>query len=325
MSGAGKVVCVTGASGYVASYLVKLLLERGYTVKATVRNLSDPSKVLHLKALEGADQRLQLFEADLLKDGSFDSVVDGCEGVFHTASPVLLAPNDPQTEVLDPAVKGTLNVLKSCSKFPTVRRVVLTSSIVAVLCNRNTKGPDVVVDETWFSDKGVCEETKIWYPLSKIMAEEAAGKFAEENGLDLIVMNPGLVIGPLVQPTVNVSIELFLDIIKGKEISYTGKAVFPTYEIVDIRDVAYAHVLGFENPSASGRYCLAGTTLSHSEIQHVLHKLYPSIVAPFIGTENPTYTVSNKKAESLGFNFMPLEITIKDTVEHLKEKNLLSL
>lgn len=146
------------------------------------------------------------------------------------------------------------------------------------------------------------------------MAEEAAWKFAEENGIDLVVMIPGMVIGPLLQPSLNLSTAVFLDIIKGtsilrltfaltihhvdrplfviifqslfyyigKEISYSGKVEFPTYEIVDIRDVGYAHILGFENPSANGRYCLAGTTLSFSETQHVLHKLYPSVAASFM-------------------------------------------
>ncbi|KAL0377166.1 UNVERIFIED_CONTAM: Cinnamoyl-CoA reductase 1 [Sesamum calycinum] len=97
MSGGGQVVCVTGASGFIASWLVKFLLRRGYTVKATVRNLSDPAKVEHLKALEGAKERLQLIQANLVEEGSFDAAIDGCDGVFHTASPVVFDNiNDPQ-------------------------------------------------------------------------------------------------------------------------------------------------------------------------------------------------------------------------------------
>ncbi|KAL0429501.1 UNVERIFIED_CONTAM: Tetraketide alpha-pyrone reductase 1 [Sesamum radiatum] len=383
MSGAGKVVCVTGASGFIASWLVKLLLERGYTVKATVRNLNDPKKVVHLKALEGAAERLHLVQADLIEDGSFDSVVDGCEGVFHTASPVFFSTSDPQAELIEPAVKGTLNilrscskvtsvrrvvvtssmasvsfndkpkgpdvvidetwfsdpafceetkaeliepavkgtlnVLRSCSKVTSVRRVVVTSSVASVLFNDKPKGPDVVVDETWFSDPAFCEETKNWYPLSKTLAEKAAWKFAEENGIDLVSMHPGLVLGPLLQPTLNWSSEAFLDMIKGKE-------VFPTYRFVDVRDVAYAHIMAFENPSASGRYCLVGTMLSHPKTLQVLDKLYPSLNIPVInGTDNPIYQFSKKKAESLGIKFMPLEVSFKDTLESLKEKNFLTL
>ncbi|KAG8650463.1 hypothetical protein MANES_07G043702v8 [Manihot esculenta] len=97
MSGEGKVVCVTGGSGYIASWLIKFLLQRVYTVKATVRNPNDPKKTAHLLALEGAKERLHLLKADLLEEGSFDAAVDGCEAVFHTASPVSLQANvDPQ-------------------------------------------------------------------------------------------------------------------------------------------------------------------------------------------------------------------------------------
>ncbi|KAI3467915.1 hypothetical protein Pfo_024578 [Paulownia fortunei] len=100
-----------------------------------VRHKFQGRKVVHLKALEGAEERLHLFQANLLEDGSFDSAVDGCEGVFHTASPVLFSVTDPQAELIEPAVKGTLNVLRSCSKAPSVRRVVVTSSIASVTTN----------------------------------------------------------------------------------------------------------------------------------------------------------------------------------------------
>ncbi|KAL8496073.1 hypothetical protein ACS0TY_019975 [Phlomoides rotata] len=318
--GEGKVVCVTGGSGYIASWLVKLLLLRGYTVKATVRDLRDPRRVAHLKALEGAEERLQLFEANLIEDGSFDSVVDGCDGVFHTASPVLFEVTDPQAELIKPAVEGTLNVLRSCSKVPSLRRVVVTSSIAAVTMNRNPKGPNVVVDETWFSDPAFCEENKMWYPLAKTLAEQAAWKFAEKKGIDLVVMHPGFVLGPLLQSTLNFSSGLLLEVVKGKE-------VFPSFRFVDVRDVVYAHIMAFENPSASGRYCLVGKSLSHSETMQVLHELYPSITGPVSGSAigNSAFQVSTKKASSLGVNFMALEVSLKDTVESLMEKNFLTL
>ncbi|KAK4411085.1 Tetraketide alpha-pyrone reductase 1 [Sesamum angolense] len=292
MSGEGKVVCVTGASGYVASWLVKLLLERGYTVKGTLRNLNDPNQILHLKALNGADERLHLLQADLLEDGSFDSVVDGCEGVFHTASPVLFSTTHPQAELIQPAVQGTLNVLRSCSKVTSVRRVVVTASIASVTFNKKTKGPDVVIDETWFSDPVFCEESQQWYALSKTLAERAAWKFAEENGIDLVVMNPGFMSGPMLQPTLNVTSAIFLDLAKGKE-------VFPLYHFVDVRDVSYAHIMAFEILRLA-----ADTVLSKD------NKC----------TEDPTHEVSKKKAESLGINFMAMEVSFKDTVESFKEK-----
>nr|XP_023881405.1 cinnamoyl-CoA reductase 1-like isoform X1 [Quercus suber] len=323
MSGTEKVVCVTGASGYIASWLVKLLLQRGYTVKATVRDPNDPKKTDHLLALDGAKERLKLFKANLLEEGSFDSVVDECVGVFHTASPVFLAASDPQAELIDPAVKGTLNVLKSCSKFSSIKRVIVTSSIAAIMCVRKPLTPDVILDETWFSDPVTCEESKLWYMLSKTLAEEAAWKFAKENGIDMITMNPGLVTGPLLQSTTTFSVYTILNLINGSYSSYDG-----SYRFVDVRDVANAHIQAFETPSASGRYCLVGRVTPHSETLKILRELFPALFPTQKSEDDkpsvPTFKVSQEKARSLGINFIPLEVSLKDMIESLKEKGLLS-
>ncbi|KAG7588708.1 NAD(P)-binding domain superfamily [Arabidopsis suecica] len=164
---------------------------------------SDPRKTQHLVSLEGVKERLHLFKADLLEQGSFDSAIDGCHGVFHTASPFFHDVKDPQAELIDPAVKGTLNVLNSCTKASSVKRVVVTSSMAAVGYNRKPRTPDVTVDETWFSDPELCESSKMWYVLSKTLAEDAAWKLAKEKGLDIVTINPAMVIGPLLQPTLN--------------------------------------------------------------------------------------------------------------------------
>ncbi|CAH2038475.1 unnamed protein product [Thlaspi arvense] len=226
MSGQGKVVCVTGASGYIASWIVKLLLLRGYTVKATVRDPKDKKKTDHLLALDGAKERLQLLKANLVEEGSFEHAIDGCEAVFHTASPVALTVTDPQAELIEPAVKGTINVLKTCTKVSSVKRVIVTSSMAAVLSPKPPLGPNDLVDETTFSDPSVCEDEKQWYVLSKTLAEDAAWRFAKANNIDLIVMNPGLVIGPALQPTLNFSVDVVVDFINGDTIgSWTNEGM----------------------------------------------------------------------------------------------------
>ncbi|XP_057990873.1 phenylacetaldehyde reductase isoform X1 [Hevea brasiliensis] len=324
MSGEGKVVCVTGGSGYIASWLLKFLLQRGYTVKATVRDPDDPKKTAHLRALDGAKERLHLFKANLLEEGAFDAVVDGCDGVFHTASPVIFSTNEPQAEILEPAINGTLNILKSCAKVPSVKRVVLTSSIVTVMLN-GLLASDVVVDETWLADPAFYQENKQWYALSKTLAEDAAWKFAKENGIDLVTMHPGWVIGPLLQPTLNISVEMILNHIKGLE-------TFPDIidRFVDVRDVSNAHVQAFEKTSASGRYCLVGKVGHISEIVKIVHELYPTLHLPESRCENvkpfvPEYEVSKEKAKALGMDFTPLEATVEDTIESLKEKGYLEV
>ncbi|XP_062173273.1 phenylacetaldehyde reductase-like [Alnus glutinosa] len=326
-SGAGKIACVTGASGYIASWLVKFLLQRGYAVRASVRDPNDPKKTNHLLDLDGAKERLHLFKANLLEEGSFNSAIEGCECVFHTASPVLLshdsAIKDPQAELLDPAVKGTLNVLNSCANSPSVKRVVLTSSTAAVAFNGRPRTPDVVVDETWFSDPEVCKQANKWYVVSKTLAEDAAWKFAKEKGIDLVAINPSMVIGPLLQPTLNSSAAVISNLINGAQ-------VFPnlTFGWVDVRDVAKAHIQACEIPSASGRYCIVETVAHNSEVVRTLRELYPSLRLPEKCADDnpfvPTYQVSKEKAKSLGIEFTPFEVSLKDTVESLKEKNFVS-
>jgi len=314
-------VCVTGASGFIATWLVKLLLERGYTIKASVRDLNDPKKTEHLRELPGAKERLHLFKANLLEEGSFDSVVEGCDGVFHTASPFYQNIKDPQAEMIDPAVKGTLNVLGSCAKTPSVKRVVITSSIAAVSYNTRPQGPDTVIDETWYSDAEHCKALKRWYNLSKTLAEERAWEFAKEHGLDIVCICPAMVIGPILQPTMNTSVEAVLDLVNGAE-TYNNKS----YGWVDVRDVALAHILAFEVPTASGRYLLVDKVAHYSDIVKILHNLYPDIKLPNkCADDKPfatTYQVSKERTQGLGINFTPVEVSFKDTVECLKMKKL---
>lgn len=324
MSGDGKKVCVTGASGFIASWLVKFLLQHGYTVHATVRDPCDSKKTKHLLALDGAVDRLHLYKANLLEEGSFDAVVDGCEGVFHTASPFTYTVNDPQAELIDPAVKGTLNVLRSCAKAPSVRRVVLTSSIAAVTYNDRPKTPDVIVDETWVSDTEICRRRKLWYVLSKTLAEDAAWKFVKERGIDMVTVNPAMVIGPLLQPSLNTSAAAILDLIKGGQ-------TYPNASLgwVNVKDVANAHIQAFEIASAKGRYCMVESVVHYSELVDKLRYLYPSLQLPVRCANDkpfvPTYQVSKEKIKSLGINYIPIGESLKETVESLRERKFFSI
>ncbi|XP_006365623.1 cinnamoyl-CoA reductase 1-like isoform X1 [Solanum tuberosum] len=316
---ATKTVCVTGASGYIASWLVKFLLQRGYTVKATVRDPNDKKKTDHLTSLDGAEERLHLFKANLLEEGSFDAVVEGCEGVFHTASPFYLGVKDPQAELIDPALKGTLNVLESVAKTPSVRRVVLTSSVAAVAFNGKPRTPEVVVDETWWSDPDFCRESQLWYVLSKTLAEDAAWKFVKEKAFDMVTINPAMVIGSLLQPTLNTSAAAILQLLNGSE-TYPNS----TLGWVNVKDVALAHILAFENPSANGRYLMVESVAHYSEIVKILRELYPTMKLPEKCADDkpftPMYQVNIERAKKLGIEFIPLAESLKETAESLKEK-----
>ncbi|XP_073226928.1 cinnamoyl-CoA reductase CAD2-like isoform X2 [Cicer arietinum] len=292
-SGEGKVVCVTGASGFIASWIVKFLLQRGYTVRGTVRDPSNPKKVDHLLKL-----MVQRRGCSFLRQISWKKV-----------------------ELIDPALKGTLNVLKSCARSPSVKRVILTSSVSAVKFSSRPITPEVVVDETWFSDPDFCRESELWYTLSKTLAEAAAWKFVNENNIDMVVINPSMVVGPLLQPEINESVEPILNLING--------VPFPNDALgwLDVKDVADAHILAYEIASANGRYCVAERVVHYSEIARILRDLYPTIqISDKCENDEPyepPYQISKEKASSLGVKFTPLEVALKDTVESFREKNIL--
>ncbi|KAL3736883.1 hypothetical protein ACJRO7_025766 [Eucalyptus globulus] len=169
-------VRVTGAGGFIASWIVKLLLEKGYNVKGTVRNPAGDPKNAHLRELDGAEERLTLLR----------EAISGCHGVFQTASPVT---DDPE-QMLEPAVNGTRNVMIAAAEA-NVRRVVFTSSIGAVYMDPN-RSPDAVVDESFGSDLEISKKTENWYCYGKLVAEQAALKLAKEKGVDLVVVIPPL-------------------------------------------------------------------------------------------------------------------------------------
>lgn len=197
--------------------------------------------------------------------------------------------------------------------------------MASVIFNGKPLNGDVVVDETWFSNADYCRQTEMWYMISKTLAEEAAWKFGEENGMDLITIHPGFVIGPLLQPNLNITSEAISNLIKtGDDLYFDGR-----YRYVDVRDVALAHIKAFEVPSAKGRYLLVGTVTYSTEVTRILQQLYPALDLPNAIRDGdkekpPLYKVSNEKAKSLGIDFLPLEVSVKDTFESLVEKNFLN-
>lgn len=167
-----SMVCVTGAGGFIGSWVVHALLSRGYTVNGTVRNIA---KSKHLLQLPNS-HRLHLFEADLLVDRSFDKAFEGCSGVFHTASPFFFSGvTDPETQMLKPAVEGTLSILRSVCRTPTIKRVIVTSSLAAVIVGNYP--PDHIFTEEDWSDEGLQRSAQMWYLLSKNLAERALWDF----------------------------------------------------------------------------------------------------------------------------------------------------
>ena len=193
-----KAVLVTGANGYVASWLVKKLLEEGVTVHAAVRNSEDEEKMKHLlKMGEESKGIIKFFESDLLKPGSYDDAIKGCELVYHTASPFTTNFKDPQKELIDPAVKGTENVLSAANKEESVKRVIVTSSCAAIYtdCIDTVNAPEGKLTEDVWNETASLDYQP--YSYSKTLAERKAWEMQKaQNRWDLVTINMSLVLGP---------------------------------------------------------------------------------------------------------------------------------
>ncbi|CAJ0600265.1 unnamed protein product [Cylicocyclus nassatus] len=240
-------VLVTGASGYIASHCVKLLLSEGYRVRGTVRNLKNEKKVGPVRQLQ-KDDRLELVEADLLRPDGWASVVSGCQYILHVASPFPLVAD---ATCIDIAVNGTLNVLRAASKEPSVKKVVLTSSCAAI----NEGHPqNKAFDETSWTD--VTSPTVDFYAKSKTLAEKAAWNFVEGikegNKFALTCLNPTMVVGPLLINEEGASVTLI------RRFLNTEMPAVPQLNLgfVDIFDVAKAHVEAMRRPETDGERIL---------------------------------------------------------------------
>ncbi|KAH9323363.1 hypothetical protein KI387_018002, partial [Taxus chinensis] len=209
----------------------------------------DAPKTCHLLSLPGAKERLRLFKADLSEDGSFDAAINGCEGVFHLAMPLLFHSQNPEEEIFDPAIKGTINVLKACVKAESVRRVVYTSSISTVSGRDEDGKSKQSVDETCWVSVDHIQDLKPsgWmYVVAKTVAEKAALKFAKEHNIDMVTIIPVTVVGHFLTSTVPTSIQVLMSLITGDAKFYgVAKAVetrLGCLPIVHIEDICNAHI-----------------------------------------------------------------------------------
>ncbi|XP_057502140.1 cinnamoyl-CoA reductase 1-like isoform X2 [Actinidia eriantha] len=315
-------VCVTGAGGYVASWLVKFLLLKGYMVHGTVRDPCDEKKNGHLKKLENASKNLQLFKTDLLDFEGLCEAVGRCRGVFHVASPVPSSfdLSNPEVEVLQPAITGTQNVLNACLKAK-VNKVVVVSSVAAVTLNPNWP-KDQDMDEQCWSDTEFCKSIKMWYCLGKTIAETEAIEFGRRNELNIVTICPSIVIGPMLQSTLNASSLFLLRYFKDGSDTVEGQDC----PIVDVRDVAEVLLLVYEKPEADGRYICSSYMIQTQVLVEKLKAMYPNYNYPINFTEakEEPKLISSKKLQDLGWKYRPLEETIADAVKNYQDSGLLA-
>jgi len=340
-----KPVMITGATGYVAGWVVKRLLDEGLTVHAPVREPDNPEKLKHLdRVAAAAPGELKFFEADLLDPGSYAQAMQGCQVVFHTASPFVLDVADPQKELVDPALGGTRNVLEEVNRTSTVQRVVLTSSCAAIYgdnADLDSTPDGVFTEAVWNTSSSLAHQP---YSYSKTVAEREAWKInAEQTRWDLVTINPSFVIGPGINP--HATSESF------KLVTQFGDGALKTgvprmgLGAVDVRDLAEAHFRAAFTPEANGRYIISGHNTDFSSLaatlvdrfgadypipRRIMPKWLAWLVAPIVNKamtrkivslnmNRPWKADNGKSVRERQMQYRPLEESMNDFFEQLIE------
>ncbi|KAI0776384.1 NAD(P)-binding protein [Irpex lacteus] len=336
----GKVL-VSGANGYIAVWILQKLLDQGYTVRGTVRS----ERILpHLKQLfaKYGDKLEFVIVEDITKDGAFDEAVKGVDAVLHTASPFHFDAVEPK-EIIDPAVLGTTSILESVRKCaPQVKRVVILSSVAAVMDHVAFPGPSHRSEKDWNEGSITKCETlgKDAHPgdkylASKTLAERAAWEFVkthkDEVNFDLVALNPPYVHGPTLHEVtkpenLNTSlaglwVAVFTDQ-KSKE-----ELTAPQGSWVDVRDIADAHVLALQKEEAAGqRIIIAEGSFTWQQWVRAAHQIDPTIPDRIPDYEHPkdlVYPISvdnTKSKQLLGLKYTDKYTCMKDTAAQFKQK-----
>ena len=256
-----KNVLVLGSNGHLGYNLTKELVAKGYHVKAGVRDINDESKTEHLKSLG-----VEIVEADLLKKHQLIEAMKDVDAVFQLAAVFNVTSKNPEQEVLEPTVQGAKNVVEACAQAQ-VGKLIFTSSIVAV--GTVKEGDKPLTEESW--NERAIEP----YAIAKREAEKHAWELAKRYGVNMVAVLPATMIGPgfYRHTPSTLSFELLL---KGK----IPFALPITMDFVDVRDVARAHILAYENKNAKGRYICSGEPLSFKELFTKIKKLSPETKVP---------------------------------------------
>lgn len=337
----GELVLVTGGSGFVGVHCILALLNGGYRVRTTVRSLDRDHDVRAMLERGGAElsgkpgEALEFRVADLLSDAGWTDAVAGCDYVLHVASPFPSGVPKDEDELIRPAREGALRVLKA-ARDAGVKRVVLTSSFAAV-------GYGTEVREREYTEEDWTDPTEkvSAYVKSKTLAERAAWDFIEREGgtLELSVVNPVGVLGPVLGTDLSTSIELILRLLKGAVPGLPNVS----FGLVDVRDVADLHLLAMTHPKAGGERFLAvsdhvptvpdvAATLRArlgDAARKVPKRILPDWMVRVAALIDPSLRevavrlgnhrhVSNAKAKSmLGWSPRPNDVLIEDTARSL--------
>jgi dihydroflavonol-4-reductase len=270
-----KTVLLTGATGFIAKHIAVRLLNAGYQVRGTLRSPARADEVRdavrpHLKDAKGLDTCLTFTALDLTRDAGWDAAMAGVDAVIHTASPFPLGQPKNEDDLIRPTMDGALRALRAAHAAG-VARVVMTSSSVAVLGTDLPPGHEAYDEASWTDPY---RAGTIAYARSKTLAERAAWDFVETEApeMRLTTINPVFVLGAPLDAQYGTSLKVIERVLRGKD-PMLPRIAFP---IVDVRDVAEAHVRALDRPETEGKRVLAAdSTLWFSELAGVLKAAYP--------------------------------------------------
>ncbi|KAK6239991.1 hypothetical protein QUC31_005460 [Theobroma cacao] len=321
-------ICVTGGTGYIASWLIKKLLEEGYSVHTTIRVDPENKKdISFLTSLPRATERLKIFAADLCDLDSFDAAIEGCKGVLHLATPVDFENKESEEVLTKRSINGALGIMKACLKSKTVKRLVYTSSLSAVVFN--DKGVEMM-DESFWTDAAFARDkldpSLSSYVISKTLTERAALEFGTEHGLDVVTVIPSFVVGPFICPKFPGAVRLSLAPVLGNRDEYS---LLLNVEMVHVDDLSRAFIFLLEHPEAKGRYNCSSDRVTIQKIVEILSANYPEFTLPTAdslaeieGTKMPS--LSSKKLRDSGFKFNYGVVDMFDgAIKCCKEKGFL--
>ncbi|KAF8206881.1 hypothetical protein K438DRAFT_1577352 [Mycena galopus ATCC 62051] len=336
----GKVL-VSGANGFVAAWVVRTLLEEGFSVRGAVRS---EQKGSHLKKIfsSNGDKFELAIVPDIAQEGAFNEAVDGVDAIFHTASPFHFNAKDA-AEIIRPAVDGTIAILRSAQKHgKSVKRVVVTGSVVSVM--QIEPKPRVFTEADWNAQaikaaeqgRAGALEVRLSYAVSKTLAERAAWDFVEKHkselGWDLVVLNPPFVFGPTIHDvptpsTLNTSARQFYNILNKES---APEMLRKANSWIDVRDLGRAHVLSLLKEAAGGERIIVTAG------KFVWQEWRAYDITPFDPAHNGRYqkgipgcakdTVyhvtydTSKSVRVLGLTYRSKEETLRDTVADWEER-----
>ncbi|APA13259.1 hypothetical protein sscle_10g080290 [Sclerotinia sclerotiorum 1980 UF-70] len=299
MSAEGKSVLLTGASGFVASHILSLLIEYGYKPTASVRSSSKADQILELHP-EWRGKVEFVFVPEITTPGAFDHVFKaqeekgGFDYIIHTASPVTFSVKDVKKDLIDPAVHGTMEILKATHELggKQVKRFVLLGSAVSILDSfEDLNAPEgkAYTEDDWNPatehDAVSTQSPLLGYNVGKKNAELAAWSFIKEKkpAFDLVVINPDVIIGPMLQPVpspknINETNGFACYAFINGTHKRVDDAVFAFWDFVDVRDVALLHIIALESPlMANTRNIMYSGPLSPQLIVNAIRKNFPEL------------------------------------------------